>query len=145
VVEALRSMLVLGHITGSSAAPRAGHSAAAFAAAVTTDPAAAGGSWEVPVSACVATRDQGIDALVTQLEAHRSWLQSSDAGRARRRERLQQELAGRVREALSAAWLAAHAGDLERAAEQVASGALDPYAATQLLLASAAAPGNAPA
>jgi len=138
VVDALRGMLVLGHITGSSAAPRAGHSAAAFAAAVTTDAAAAGAAWDVPVSACVATRDQGIDALVTQLEAHRSWLQSSDAGRARRRERLRQELAGRVREALSAAWLAAHPGDLDRAAEQVASGALDPYAATLLLLASAA-------
>jgi LAO/AO transport system kinase len=135
VVEALRGMLVLGHITGSSAAPRAGHSAAAFAAAVTTDPAASGGAWEVPVTACVATRDHGVDVLVTQLEAHRRWLQSTEPGRARRRERLKQELAGRVRESLSAAWLAAHADELERAAEQVASGALDPYAATQRLLA----------
>jgi LAO/AO transport system kinase len=130
VVETLRSMLALGHVTASSAILGAGHSAAASAAAHVSG---AGDSWEVPVVACVATGDEGVTELVERLGEHRRWL-SSMLGQARKRERLKQELFGRLREALSAALLERHRPEFDTAAEQVARGEWDLYAATAALV-----------
>jgi LAO/AO transport system kinase len=130
VVETLRSMLVLGHVTASSAVLGAGHSAAVSAAAHVSG---AGDSWEVPVVACVATRDEGVTDLVERLGEHRSWLLSTP-GQARKRERLKQELFGRLREALSATLLERHRNEVDAAAEQVARGEWDLYAATEALV-----------
>jgi LAO/AO transport system kinase len=130
VVETLRSMLALGHVTASSAIVGGGHSAAVSAAAGVS---AAGDGWEVPVVACVATRDEGVTELVERLGAHRSWLLTT-LGQARKRERLKQELFGRLREALSAALLERHRNEVDTAAEQVARGEWDLYAATAALV-----------
>lgn len=131
VVETLRAMLALGHITSSSASVGVGHSAATVAAAAQGAPA--GGGWEVPVVPCVATRDEGVGDVIQQLSEHRRWL-ASPPGQARRRERLKQELFGRLREALSAALLGRYQSDIDAAAERVARGELDPYAATDALV-----------
>jgi LAO/AO transport system kinase len=130
VVETLRSMLALGHVTASSATLGAGHSAAVNAAAHVSE---AGDSWEVPVVACVATSDEGVTELVERLAEHQRWL-LSPLGQARKRERLKQELFGRLREALSATLLERHSAEVDAAAEQVARGECDLYAATAALV-----------
>jgi GTPase len=144
VAENLRGMLALGHVTASASGVRGGHSSMAMAAAMERDqPRAADGGeaaktldagWTVPVSMCVATRDDGIAELVEQLLLHQQWLNDTPRGRERRRERLHQELLGRLREGLSARLLQRHAAEVARAAERVAAGELDPYAATLALL-----------
>jgi putative protein kinase ArgK-like GTPase of G3E family len=73
--------------------------------------------------------------LVEQLTLHRHWLNTTPRGLARRRERIRQELWGRLREGVSARLLQRHGTEVEHAAERVASGELDPYAATLGLLA----------
>jgi LAO/AO transport system kinase len=124
-------MLMLGHIAGS--APKVGgHSAAASLAAAERAPNDDG--WEVPVVSCVATADRGVAELVERFEAHQRGL-ATPRGQARRRERLEQELLARVREALSATWLERHRAALDEVAERVTRGELDPYAATQILVA----------
>jgi LAO/AO transport system kinase len=130
VVETLRAMLALGHVSASSPHSSGGHSAALAAATRITE---ADGSWQVPVVSCAATRDEGVAELVAQLTEHQRWL-ASPLGQARRRERLKQELFGRVREALSAALLERHRGEVEDAAERVARGEWDVYAATLALV-----------
>ena len=134
VAENLRAMLALGHITGSAAwsASSRGHSAASLAGAVEQQLGAE--AWEVPVVPCVATRNEGLPELVAQLEAHRSWLETSPRGRERRRRRLVEELHDRVREALVVEMLERHRGEIDAAAAQVELGALDPYAATRALI-----------
>lgn len=131
VVETLRSMLALGHITASSATLGAGHSAAgSMSAAHVGD---AGDGWEVPVVSCVAATDEGVAELVERLREHQHWLGSS-LGQARKRDRLKQELFGRLREALSMALLDRHRSEVDAAAEQVARGEWDLYAATAALV-----------
>lgn len=131
VVETLRAMLALGHVTASSGAFAGGHSAAAAASAAHVE--AASEAWEVPVVSCVATRDEGVTEVVTRLEEHQRWLMSP-LGQARKRARLKHELIGRLREALSATLLARHQPDVEDAAERVARGELDLYGATAELV-----------
>jgi len=131
VVETLRSMLALGHITASSASVGRGHSSAVVGAvSQTTHP---GDAWEVPVVSCVSTRDEGVADLLERLSEHRRWL-ASPAGKLRKRQRLTQELFGRLREALSSTLLDRHRAEVEIAAEQVARGDLDLYAATAALV-----------
>jgi LAO/AO transport system kinase len=130
VVETLRAMLALGHVTASSGAFAGGHSAAAVAAAHVS---AASDAWDVPVVSCVATRDEGVAEVVERLMQHRAWL-ATPPGQARKRARLEQELYGRLREALSATLLERHRHEVEDAAEQVARGQWDLYAATAALV-----------
>jgi LAO/AO transport system kinase len=132
VVENLRAMLLLGHVTASSANV-SGHSAAARGKTEIRAPEA-DPQWEVPVLSCVATSDTGVAELVTQLALHFDWLRNSEAGRARRRQRSKEELTQRVREAVSAVLLERHRGELEDTSERVARGELDPYAAAQSLV-----------
>jgi LAO/AO transport system kinase len=131
VVENLRAMLLLGHVTASSANV-AGHSAA-FGAAELREPAP-DQQWDVPVVSCVATSDAGVARLVSDLERHFAWLRNSEAGRARRRQRSREELTQRVREAVSALLIERHRDELAATAERVAVGELDPYAAALSLV-----------
>ncbi|HWO09667.1 MAG TPA: methylmalonyl Co-A mutase-associated GTPase MeaB [Polyangiaceae bacterium] len=134
VAENLRSMLALGAVTASAAwsAGSRGHSAASLSGAI--EQHAASDDWQVPVLPCVATRDEGIEPLVEQLAAHHRWCTGSALGLAQRRERLTEELYGRVREALVIEMLERHRSELDAIAQQVQRGELDPYAATRVLL-----------
>jgi LAO/AO transport system kinase len=134
VAENLRSMLALGGVTASAAwsAGSRGHSAASMAGA--HEPRVAGDDWQVPVVPCVATRDEGVANLVEQLVLHQRWCTGSARGLARRRERLAEELRGRVREALVIEMLERHRAELDATAERVQRGELDPYAATRTLI-----------
>jgi LAO/AO transport system kinase len=135
VVENLRAMLALGHVTASAPSARGGHSAAGQIGALEphSNEGRADGDWDVAVVSCVATSDEGMAQVVERLEGHRAWL-ATPPGQARRRERSKEELIARVREALSATLIERHRTELDEIAERVARRELDPYAATRLLV-----------
>lgn len=138
----LRAMLALAAVTaGSSQRGHAGHRHHQ------PEPAsAATDAWEVPVVPCIAQRDEGIGELLEALRRHRDWLTSTPLGQARRRARSHRELLSLLRARLGALLLERYEQEIERLAERVSRGDLDPYAAVQSLLSSAGfAPPAAPA
>jgi LAO/AO transport system kinase len=114
-----------GHATHDS---REGH-----VASRATDGAAAE-RWTPPIVKCVATRGEGVAEVVTALDAHRRWVEGTEAGRARRRARLAEEVREALREALIEA--AAHdlGAGLDAAVRDVESRTVDPYTATEKLV-----------
>jgi len=143
----LRGMLALASITGSDGgpSPHAGHhhhaaarpNAVPQAHTLGREPRSANEAWEVPVLSCVAQRDEGIVELLEALRQHFHWLGASAAGQARQVERSRRELITLLRERSSAVLFERHGAAIERLAEQVSLGQLDPYAAVQSLLSSA--------
>ena len=87
------------------------------------------GRWQHPVVLTVAAKGDGVDELVTRLDAHWSWLESSGTLAERRRDRLLQ----RTREVVERAarrwiWDEAQAEEQIRARlAEVEAGALSPY------------------
>jgi LAO/AO transport system kinase len=51
-------------------------------------------AWRPPVLKVVATREEGVDSLVTALEEHRAWLAESGTGAQRRQQRARTEIQG---------------------------------------------------
>lgn len=92
--------------------------------------------WTPPIHKCVATRGDGVEAIVASLEAHHAWLSSTAAGRARRHVRLEEELREALREALIDAATSALASEIDAAVTKVEDRAVDPYTATEDLVAS---------
>jgi LAO/AO transport system kinase len=87
--------------------------------------------WKPPIVTTVAVKGEGIDELVSRLDQHWSWLNSSGELKNRRQ--------GRAREELTALAFAALRGRLaasrlDELASQVADGTLDPFAAADELL-----------
>ena len=145
-VQHLRGMLALGRITGKASGFGVGHGGSATflgydrprhdtseadaPVATASEPA----DWEVPVSSCVATRDEGVQPLLLELRRHFVWLTTTPAGQARRLARSRLELTALLRERLSSALLEDCAAEIEVLAERVSRGELDPWAASQALL-----------
>ena len=69
------------------------------------------------------------------LERHHAWVVETNAGRARRHERLTEELRETLREALIDAASDALGEGIEEAVAAVEAKALDPYTATEQLVA----------
>jgi putative protein kinase ArgK-like GTPase of G3E family len=86
------------------------------------------------VISCVAARGEGIEDLLSELRRHYGWLTGSERGRARWRQRLREELVQRLHDGLGQALFERHAAEIERAAEEVVNGAIDPYTATAALI-----------
>jgi LAO/AO transport system kinase len=87
--------------------------------------------WKPPIITTIAMKGEGIEELVTRLDAHWSWLNSTGE-LARRRQ-------GRAREEITALAFAALRGGLaadrvDALASQVADGSLDPFQAAEELL-----------
>ena len=87
--------------------------------------------WKPPILTTIAMQGEGIEELVTRLEAHWSWLNASGELARRRR--------GRAREEITALAFAALRGRLaadrvDALARQVADGSLDPFGAAEELL-----------
>jgi LAO/AO transport system kinase len=146
-VQHLRGMLALGRITGTASGFGGGHLGAAFflghagprhdtseAEASAARAVSEAADWEVPVSSCVATRDEGVGALLLELRRHFVWLTTTPAGQARRLARSRLELTSLLRERLSSALLEGYAAEIEVLAERVSRAELDPWAASQALL-----------
>jgi LAO/AO transport system kinase len=90
--------------------------------------------WTPPIVRCIATRGEGIVLLAEGLERHRIWLETSNAGRARRRARLAEELRDGLREALVDAALQSLGPRIDEAVRQVEEREKDPYSATEDLV-----------
>lgn len=93
------------------------------------------GRFVPTVRRCVATRNEGVAELFADLEAHRAWLDSTEAGRARQRDRALAELESMVKDALEREIAATLAGELASVVERVASRERDPYSACEELVA----------
>ena len=90
--------------------------------------------WRVPVVKTVASRGEGVEEVVEQIERHGKWLASSGALAARRLRRAADEVEAI---ALTAVRVDLRVGgQLEGLAAQVVAGELDPYAAADQLVAS---------
>jgi LAO/AO transport system kinase len=97
------------------------------------------GAWRPPVLKVVASRGEGIDALVAALDEHRAWLASSGMGDARRRQRARTEIQGIALAALQARFGGVGSGDvLEALAADVAEGRTDAFTAADRIVASVA-------
>ena len=98
------------------------------------------GDWKPPIVMTTATAGEGITDLVTALDAHGSWLDSSGERDRRRRARAREEVA-----AIAVATLRQRMGGLpgdsrlDELAGRVAAGELDPYSAADELVATASA------
>ena len=91
--------------------------------------------WLPKIARTVSTRGQGIAELAGMLEAHWAWLSGTEAGAARRRQRLREAMDAHLRDALSQAALGALAGEIERAVDAVDRREIDPYSAAEQLVA----------
>jgi LAO/AO transport system kinase len=130
-VQISRSMLALGQALTRKPVPVGGHSLGAHLPAV---PVNDEGTWDVPVVACVASRDEGIAELLAELARHRRWLMDTPLGHAQSSRRLREELMALIRDALSATLLERYREEIERAAERIAIDEADPYGASRSLV-----------
>jgi LAO/AO transport system kinase len=93
------------------------------------------GDWKPPIVSTTAAAGEGIDDLVSQLDAHRNWLKSSGEGDRRRQARAREEIS-----AIALTELRARMGGLpgderiDGLAGRVAAGELDPYSAADELI-----------
>jgi LAO/AO transport system kinase len=92
-------------------------------------------AWRPPIVKTVAQTGEGLAEVVSRIEAHRAWTESSGELRRRRVRRARDEVEAIAVTALRARWGDVHARtELDDLAEQVAGGASDPYAAADVLL-----------
>jgi LAO/AO transport system kinase len=91
--------------------------------------------WTPPILKCIATRGEGVAELHASLERHHQWVLSTEAGRERRRARVLEEVREGLRETLIDAAVAKLAHELDAAAVDVEARRIDPYTATENLLA----------
>jgi LAO/AO transport system kinase len=134
-IRDIELMIALGSETMVAASKSRGHVVHGSAVAPGALASGHSASWTPPIARCVAVRGEGIDTLVGHLDAHRTWVETSEAGRARKEARLREEVREGLREALiEAATRALHA-EIEAATHRVAERTSDPYTETEALLA----------
>jgi LAO/AO transport system kinase len=128
-------MIALGKDTMIKMGKAKGHVVHGETAGLGGAPDAGGEVWTPPIFRCVATRGEGVKELVLGLDKHREWLAGTETGRARRTERLGEEVRESLREALIDA--AAHdlREEIRAAVNDVAEKRVDPYTASEQLVA----------
>lgn len=99
--------------------------------------------WEPPVVSCVALRDEGIEALVKEIDEHRTFFERSGNLQKRATARARTQFVHRLQERVTTRALKrleqAH-GSLDDLAGRIARRELDPYELTDLALALESAP-----
>ncbi|KYF74037.1 methylmalonyl Co-A mutase-associated GTPase MeaB [Sorangium cellulosum] len=137
-VRDLELMIALGGEVAKASGRARGHSAAALHARAAGAAAPLGGPSEGPwvpaIVRTVATRNEGVASLVEQLEGHRAWLFGTEAGAARREERLREAMHVQLRDALTDAAVVVLGPALEAAVHAVARREIDPYTASERLV-----------
>ena len=133
-VRGLRAMLDLGHPPDRSQLLRHhGRLVEADAPPTPTD----GALWVPPIVQTVASRDEGVDALVAAIDTHRQHLESGGQLRALERQRLELELLNRLRETLVTQFIKSVApAALSAMIEGIQTRAMTPQDAVHKLLAS---------
>jgi LAO/AO transport system kinase len=131
-VRDLEVMLALsGDLFSVSASKSRGHSG--VTANVRAESGATSAGWTPAIVKTVATRGTGVDELEQKLREHRAWL-DSDAGRARRAERMNLVMLSFLRDALAEEALAELGDEVEAAAGRIARRETDPYTASEELI-----------
>jgi LAO/AO transport system kinase len=93
------------------------------------------GAWSPPIVKTVASRGEGVDEVVAEIERHHAWLAGSGELAARRRRRARDEIEAIAVTALRARWGDVHGRtELDDLAAAVVAGETDPYAAADVLL-----------
>ncbi|WP_437961072.1 methylmalonyl Co-A mutase-associated GTPase MeaB [Sorangium sp. So ce119] len=137
-VRDLELMIALGGEVAKASGRARGHSAAALhaRAADAADPPGEPpeGPWVPAIVRTVATRNEGVASLVGKLEGHRAWLFGTEAGAARREERLREAMHVQLRDALTDAAVVVLGPALEAAVHAVARREIDPYTASERLV-----------
>jgi len=96
----------------------------------------ADGDWRPPIVKTVASKNDGLDQVVIEIERHHAWLESSGELAGRRTRRAREEIEAIALTALRARWGDVHGrSELDDLAAQVVAGESDPYAAAETLLA----------
>jgi LAO/AO transport system kinase len=94
------------------------------------------GAWRPPILKTIASKGDGLDSVVAELDRHHDWLESSGELAVRRTTRARDEIEAIAVTALRARWGDVHGrSELDDLAQQVAAGESDPYAAAETLLA----------
>jgi LAO/AO transport system kinase len=133
----LELMVALGRETTGTLSKASGHSTHSVHSdgrASVRPPSTNAERWTPPIVKCVATSGEGIAELVAALDAHRAWGAGTDAGRARKRSRLAQEVREALRGALIEAAVRELAGGIDDAAREVEAHSVDPYTAIERLV-----------
>jgi LAO/AO transport system kinase len=136
-VRDLELMIALGRETFRASSAARGHAThtAADGHRKPGESGAAGERWTPPIVKCVATRGEGIAELLAALDGHRAWIEGTAAGRARRAQRMGEEVREALREALIEAAVHDLGDQLDEAVQNVDARAVDPYTATEALVA----------
>jgi GTPase len=94
------------------------------------------GDWRPPIVKTVASKREGLDEVVAEIQRHHAWLVSSGALDTRRTRRARDEIEAIAVTALRQRWGDVHGrSELDDLAAAVAAGDSDPYAAAETLLA----------
>ncbi len=138
-VRDLELMIALGSETMTAASKSRGHTVHSDVGPGGTGIPGEGGAppperWTPPIVKCVATRGEGIGEIVKGLAAHRRWVEETEAGRARKRLRLAEEVREGLREALIDAAVSALGARIDEAVRAVGAREMDPYEATERLI-----------
>lgn len=133
MVRELRSMLELRHAIKAPPMDHDAHHRMVIAKAHGThrEEEKGAGEWEPPILKVIASGDQGVDALVEQIGAHRGWLEQSGSRQARETARARMQFVAILRERLLASAIARlerERGQLDEVAGRIARGEADPYA-----------------
>jgi LAO/AO transport system kinase len=131
-VRDLESMVSLGEsllVDAAHRSPSGGGHGARFRASV-SEPHA--GNWRPRIVSTVASTGQGIDELMSALDAHRAHLATHEAGKREERERAR--LVTRLRDELTTLALGELEPRLSAAASRLAAGQSDPYSECEALL-----------
>lgn len=93
------------------------------------------GGWKPPIVKTVASKGEGLDEVVAEIDDHRTWLESSGELARRRTRRARDEIEAIAVTALRARWGDVHGrSELDDLAVAVVAGETDPYAAADELL-----------
>jgi len=94
------------------------------------------GAWRPPIVKTVASRNEGLDEVGTEIERHHVWLESSGELATRRTRRARDEIEAIAVTALRDRWGDVHGrSELDDLAAAVVAGESDPYSAAETLLA----------
>jgi LAO/AO transport system kinase len=93
------------------------------------------GDWKPPIVLTVAQSGQGLEEVVTAIDGHRAWMESSGELDRRRVRRARDEIEAIAVTSLRERWGDVHERtELDELAEQVVEGKTDPYRAADVLL-----------
>jgi LAO/AO transport system kinase len=93
------------------------------------------GSWKPPIVKTIASRAEGLDEVVAEIDKHRAWLEESGELERRRTRRARDEIEAIAVTALRARWGDVHGrSELDDLAAAVVARTSDPYTAADTLL-----------